>query len=148
MPHFRLIDEDKMTREGAELLRTRLHIRGGRRRLLEGKEQDGLVTLYDALSHGLLYFEIKQGSDKETEKDDGELFQRELAIARKLVHSGVLDDLDFVTRLCSLTEQAIDGKVPHMNLLEILKSMDNIMTRLGVMPFSEDDLPPEAPNTF
>lgn len=148
MPHFGLMDEDKMPREESELLRTRLHIRCGKRRLLEGKKQDGLVTLYDALSHALLYFEIKQGTEKETEKDNEELFQRELAIAGKLVRAGILDDLEFIIRFCSLTDQAIDGEVPHMSPQEILDNLDNIMTRLGVMPFSEDDLPPEDPDTF
>ncbi len=148
MPHFGLMNEDKMTCEEAELLRSRLHIRGGRRRLLEGKVNDGLVTLYDALSHGLRYYELKQDPEKETREDEGELHQQELSIARQLVHSGVLDDLNFVTRFCSIVDQAIDGIVPHISHRELLNSLDEIMTKLGVMPFSEDELPPEDPDTF
>jgi len=141
------MDEDKMSPAEAALLRARLHIRCGRRRLLEGKEEDGLATLYDALNHGLKYYALNRDLDV-GEEDGGGLHHRVLAIARQLVQAGILDDLDFVTRCCSLADHAVEGKVLSINPGEFLHGLDEIMTRLGVMPFAEGELPPEDPATF
>lgn len=148
MPHFGLMDENKLPPEQAALLRARLHIRAGKRRLLEGKEVDGLATLYDALSNGLRYYAMNHAQDLESTEDDSKFHQQELAIARKLVELGVLDDLDFITRFCSLIDQALDGLVPEINPQELLENLDKTMTSLGVMPFSENKLPPEAPGSL
>lgn len=148
MPHFGLMDKGKMSSEEAALLRARLHIRGGRRRLAEGKTGDALAVLYDALGHGLKYYAKHHGLEVETEKDDNELYHIEHAIARQLVQAGVLDDLDFITWFIHLADKAVAGTVPEVNSGELLDGLDEIMVQLGVMPFSESELPPEDPDTF
>src|SRR3989304_5857220 len=49
MPHAGLMDENTLGPVEGPLQRARLHIRGGRRRLRQGKTSAGIVTLYDAL---------------------------------------------------------------------------------------------------
>jgi len=59
MPHFGLMDETKMGKADAALMRARLHIRGGRRRLRQKKVAAGLVTLYDALLSAMRWYLLK-----------------------------------------------------------------------------------------
>ena len=53
MPHFGLMDPDKMDVYDAALLRSILHVRGGKKRLNEGKISAGVAALYDAVIHAL-----------------------------------------------------------------------------------------------
>ena len=145
MPHFGLLDEKKLTAEEAALLRARLHIRSGRRILKEGNTELALSILYDALGHGLKYYKIKHDLVVNIKGADDELHKNELAIARELMQSGVIADLDFIDRFCALINQALDSEVADLNPDEFLASFDAVMIRLGVMPFSEEELPPEAP---
>ncbi len=145
MPHFGLVDEKKLTAEEAALLRARLHIRSGRRILKEGNLELALSILYDALGHGLKYYKIKHELVVNIKEADDELHKNELAIARELRQSGVLADLDFIDRFCALINQALDGVVAELNPDEFLASLDAVMIRLGVMPFAEEELPPEEP---
>jgi len=50
MPHFGLMNERNMGPVEGPFLRARLHMRGGKRRLRQGKIAAGIVTLYDALN--------------------------------------------------------------------------------------------------
>ena len=57
MPHFGLMDtRDSFEKPEGALLRARLHIRGGKRRLRQGKISAGIVTLYDALLFALKWY--------------------------------------------------------------------------------------------
>ncbi len=49
MPHFGLMDEGSLGPVEGPLMRARLHIRGGKRRLRQGKIAAAIATLYDAL---------------------------------------------------------------------------------------------------
>ena len=57
MPHFGLMDATKMTEADASLLRSRLHMRGGKQRLQNGLFAAGIAALYElgALWHALLH---------------------------------------------------------------------------------------------
>lgn len=145
MPHFGLLDETKMTAAEAALLRARLHIRSGRRILKEGNSELALSILYDALGHALKYYKIKHNLVVNIKGTDAELHKNELAIARALMQSGVIADLDFIERFCVLINQALDGVVAELNPGDFLANFDAVMIRLGVMPFSEDELPSEEP---
>ena len=56
MPHFGLIDEEKLGPVQSLLMRARLHIRGGRLRLQQRQISLGIITLYDALCTALQWY--------------------------------------------------------------------------------------------
>ncbi|RJR22326.1 MAG: hypothetical protein C4581_01040 [Nitrospiraceae bacterium] len=147
MPHFGLIDNSLGPEEYA-LQRARLHIRGGKRRLRQGKISAGLVTLYDAAVFALDWYIasperrsklcIKEGEDL---KDDRTVFE-------VLKRSGVIDrsfDYDLFNKLI---EKSLEQELPDYDYRDILDNFESLMTGLGVMPFDESGLPPEDPSTF
>ena len=50
-----MVERDMEPEEGL-LLRCRLHIRGGRRRLRQGKIAAGIVTIYDAMTAAMEWY--------------------------------------------------------------------------------------------
>lgn len=148
MPHFGLMNEDALGPLEGPLQRARLHIRGGKRRLRQGKTAAGIVTLYDALSSAMQwYLAAPERRSKLVVSGDEDLLHDRTAYA-VLVRSGVLDgrfDFDGFDRL---TEQALVREMPGYDHREMLKGIEAVMEQLGVMPFNEADLPPEDPTTF
>ena len=148
MPHFGLMNEGELGPVEGPLQRAKLHMRGGKRRLRQGKIAAGIVTLYDALSSAMQWYLASQErrSKLVTARDEDLLHDRTAYAV--LVRSGVLDgrfDFDAFDRL---TEQALIQEMPGYDYRGLLKGVENVMTRLGVMPFDEADLPPEDPSTF
>jgi hypothetical protein len=128
--------------------RARLHIRGGKRRLRQGKIAAGIVTLYDSLLAAMEWYRntpehrdrlvVMQGDDLNDDK----------TVYAALVRSGVLDGkFDFVA-FDRLTERALDEELPGYDYDELLAGIESVMTQLGVMPFDEGSLPPEDPRTY
>ncbi|MEK6742948.1 MAG: hypothetical protein AABZ15_05035 [Nitrospirota bacterium] len=148
MPHFGLMNEDELGPVEGPLQRARLHMRGGKRRLRQGKTAAGIVTLYDALSSAMQwYLAVPERRSKLVAARDEDLLHDRTAYA-VLVRSGVLDgrfDFDAFDRL---TEKALDHEMPGFDFQEILEGVEAVMEQLGVMPFDEAYLPPEDPNTF
>ena len=62
MPHAGLMDERLLGPVEGPLQRARLHIRGGKRRLRQGKISAGIATLADALSASLEWFTYTEGN--------------------------------------------------------------------------------------
>jgi hypothetical protein len=149
MPHAGLMStkESFDSAEGA-LLRARLHIRGGRRRLRQGKVAAGIVTLYDALIFGLrFYFMIPQHRGP---LDPGESLDltEERAMIGVLRKGGVIDgdfDLDGFEEL---VDRAAWDEMADYDYRPMLSSLESFMTRIEVMPFDETLLPEEDPSTF
>jgi hypothetical protein len=147
MPHAGLMDEKTLGPVEGPRQRARLHIRGGRRRLRQGKISAGIVTLYDALlaamqsyaaSPGRMRLVIRAGEDVHDDK----------VLYTVLVRSGVLDGkLDF-SAFDRLTEKALNEEMPGYDYHALLAGIESVMTQLGVMPFEESQLPPEDPKTF
>ncbi|MFW9787661.1 MAG: hypothetical protein ACFFE2_11435 [Candidatus Thorarchaeota archaeon] len=143
MPHFGLID-DRLHPADAALLRARLHMRGGRIRLLDGRNEDGVAALYDAMVNAMLRFfdssELRQnltiGEDDDL-NDDRTLF----VILKK---SGVLDStvdvLDF-DYLRKKMDEAIEDELVEFNAHRFMHLFNRIMALLDVIPFDESDLP-------
>jgi len=148
MPHFGLMNEDELGPVEGPLQRARLHIRGGKRRLRQGKIAAGIVTLYDALSSAMQwYVALPERRAKLVAVKDEDLLHDRTAYA-VLVRAGVLDgrfDFDAFDRL---TEQALDHDIPGYDHREVLEGVEDVMEQLGVMPFDESALPPEDPKTF
>lgn len=148
MPHFGLMDESAMARDEAALLRARLHLRGGRRRMHQGKFAAAVATLYDALCSGMRWYILTARQESligmRAEIDhcaDHDLF-------RVLVAAGVLDDPNAFARLATLLDQCLVGLGPSLDPAEVMALIERWLTRLGVMPFDEGALPPEDPNTY
>jgi len=142
------MDEDALGPVQGPLQRAMLHVRGGRRRLRQGKISAGIVTFYDALSSAMQwYLALPARRSKLVVGGDEDLLDDRTAYA-VLIRSGVLDgrfDFDAFDRL---TEHALLNEMPGYDYRIILKGVEAVMEQLGVLPFEEEDLPPEDPNTF
>ena len=148
MPHAGLMNEREMTMEAGSLLRARLHLRSGKRRLRQGKISAGLVTLYDAVSAAMDWYlagpeRVKLLNIAETDnlKDENNIYS-------VLVRSGVLDRTLDYDKLDKLVERALLGEMEVFDYAELLETLNSFMTHLGVMPFDEDALPSEDPSTY
>ena len=149
MPHAGLMNEKDLGPMAGPLLRARLHIRGGRRRLRQGKISAGIVTLYDALEAAMRSYVDDPEKRGGLDIKEGEDLNKEAVLYRLLVRSGVLDGkLDFYA-FDGLTEKALSEEIPLVfDYRELLTGIESVMTQLGVMPFDEASLPPEDPKTF
>jgi hypothetical protein len=127
--------------------RARLHIRGGRRRLRQGKISAGIVTLYDALSAAMQAY---AASPVRTRLDirAGEDINDDKVLYVVLVRSGILDGSFDFEDFDRIAERALDEEMPGYDYHSLLAGIESVMTGLGVMPFDETLLPPEDSKTF
>jgi len=147
-PHAGLMDPELLGPEAAALLRARLHIRGGRRRLRQGKKEEGLVTIYDALTSAVDWYlecpERREGLAVISAED----LREDRSRYALLVRSEVLDgSFDFEGFDC-IVERALQGDGGEWDEAEVMAGVESVMTSLGIMPFDEGDLPQEDPHTF
>ncbi len=148
MPHFGLMDENKLGAAKGPLQRARLHIRGAKRRLRQGKIAAGIVTLYDALEGAMRSYIERPGRLAALGITNVRELNSEQELYGALVRAGVVDGaFDFEEFDC-LTEQALRDEIPAFDYTELLASLESVMTQLGVMPFDESLLPPEDPATY
>jgi len=148
MPHAGLMDEKTLGPVEGLRQRARLHIRGGKRRLRQGKISAGIVTLYDALEAAMRSYVDDPEKRGALDIREGEDLNKEAILYRLLVRSRVLDGkLDFYA-FDRLTEKALNEEMPSFDYRELLTGIESVMTQLGIMPFNEDALPPEDPKTF
>ncbi len=146
MPHFGLMEERILGPVTGPLQRARLHIRGGKRRLRQGKISAGIVTLYDAVVAAMEYYIADNRARLPLFR--GENLHDDKTMYRILVRAGVIDaGFDF-ERLDRLMERALSDDLAGYDYRDIVEEIDGIMARLGVMPFDEQLLPPEDPSTF
>ena len=148
MPHAGLMDEDALGPEAGPLMRAKLHIRAGKRRLRQGKISAGIVTLYDALLAAMQWYiasperrnglQIRAGDDMRDDKTGFSVLTR----------SDVLDGTFDYEAFDRLVEKAAHVEMPDYDYREMLEGIESVMTRLGVMPFDEAELPAEDPSTF
>jgi hypothetical protein len=148
MPHFGLMDATQMSEEEAALLRARLHIRGGRRRLRQGKLAAGMAALYDALSCAMRWYVLAPERRQRLHVREGEDLEHDRDVFLVLARSGILSDPSDFERLDAWLEQALAEESPSLDAAQILVHIEQLMTPLGVMPFDESSLPPEDPSTF
>jgi hypothetical protein len=147
MPHFGLID-DSLGPEEYALQRARLHIRGGKRRLRQGKISAGIVTLYDALVFALDWYIASSDRRCILRFAEGEDLKDDNTVFKVLKRSGVIDSSFDYGLFNKLVEKSLEQEMSDYDYREILKSFESLMTRLGVMPFDENELPPEDPSTY
>ena len=148
MPHAGLMDESALGPEAGPLQRARLHIRGGRRRLRQGKISAGILTLYDALLAAMKWYTASPERMNKLLINKEDDMADDKTVYSVLTRSGVLDgkfDYDAFDRL---VEKAMNEEMPGYDYTNILQGVESVMTQLGVMPFDEKKLPPEDPSTF
>jgi hypothetical protein len=147
-PHFGLLDEAEMSREEALQMRAKLHWRGGKRRMIENKIPEAVATLYDALLSAMRWYVLTRhtqqlGTAAEARLEDD---QEVIALLRR---AGVIDpsfDLAFLEETVNkaLLGQNLAGSTPGF----FMDQTEKLLTRLELLPFAEEALPPEDPNTF
>ncbi|NJD56341.1 MAG: hypothetical protein FIA94_08050 [Nitrospirae bacterium] len=140
-------EESFRTPEGA-LLRARLHIRAGRRRLGQGKVSAGIVTLYDALIFGLRWYLMVPQRREELQVSEGLDLLDEKAMLRVLESAGVVDGSFDLPAFDKLVERAAREELHDYDYRPMLSRFESLMTQIEVMPFDEAALPPEDPSTF
>jgi len=148
MPHAGLMDERLLGPVQGPFQRARLHMRGGRRRLRQGKIAAGIVTLYDAIEGGMRAYLADERNRPHLDVRAHENLNQERTMYAVLVRSGVLDGSFDFTAFDRLVEQALDRELPGYDYRELLVSIETLMTQLGVLPFDEASLPPEDPATY
>ncbi len=148
MPHAGLMDERALGPDVGPFLRARLHIRGGKRRLRQGKVPEGVITIYDALIAAMeWYFASPERrsrlviSKEDDLTDDKVLFEI-------LTRSGVLDGSFDYNAFNDVVEEILYHDLKEIEYGEILQGVEAVMVQLGIMPFDESKLPPEDPSTF
>jgi len=147
MPHFGLMDPDALGTEAAALQRARLHIRGGRRRLRQGKISAGLGTLYDALLFALDWYVASPDRRKNLPIQAEDNLRDDRTVFALLVKAGVIDGRFDYGVFKELVEAAPYESSVY-DYTETLNQVESVMVRLGVMPFQESELPAEDPSTY
>ena len=147
MPHFGLMDAEALGPEQAALQRARLHLRGGRRRLRQGKISAGVATLSDALSFAMEWF-CASPERRSRVRGTREEFLDDRALYAALVRAAVLDGTFDFDRFDLVLDRALATELPAAEAAGILEGVASVLTQLGVLPFDERELPPEDPGTF
>jgi hypothetical protein len=140
MPHSRIINSDKFGPARASLLRARLHIKSGKRRLSQGKISLGILTLYDALNSAMQWFIAVPENRKKLLVREEDNLNNDKTVFMILVRSGILDRNFDYDALDKLVDEALKQDMSHYDYTEMLKGIEYVMTKLGVMPFDEDEL--------
>ena len=149
MPHFGLMDNrDSFEKEEGALLRARLHIRGGKRRLRQGKISAGIVTLYDAFLFALRWYVASPERRKALSvREEDDLKDEKIVI--DILKRSKVPTADFdLDAFNALVDRASEEEMPDYDYSGMLRDFEAFMTKLGVMPFDEAELPPEDPATF
>ncbi len=146
MPHFGLMNPDKLDAGNSALLRAKLHVRGGKRRLSQGKITAGIAALYDAFSYGLQYKVLSTVMFRPVLKENPEKITDDKFLFSLLREAGMIDntfnepDFDFFSKTL---DDILEDRTSLFNQNLFLEKFNNIMTQLEVMPISENELPPE-----
>jgi len=142
------MNEDELGPLEGPLMRAKLHIRGGMRRLFQGKIPMGIITLYDALNSAIQWYIAEPERLNALRILEGENMKNDKTVYEVLTRSKVLDGgLDYA-EFEKLVDTALTEEMTGYDYSEFLKSLESVMIQLGVMPFDEDALPPEDPSTF
>ncbi len=143
MPHFGLLDEDALGPEASELQRARLHIRSARSRLNGGMVHEGISTMFDALLSSLRWYVISPARAAGLDVRQGEDLNDERVVCDVLKRSGVIEPSFDFGRICDIEDGLLEGGLKGLDHNALAGEMEAVMEALGVIPFDEDELPPE-----
>ncbi len=144
MPHFFLMDEDKLEPMEAAKIRCQLHIRGGLKLFELDKITHGIGTLYDSIFHAMQYYAHKHGWNLANhilrdEESLNSIFQE------KSVFPSSFDFLKLKSISELLIEQEIDENSMDKN--QVWQELKEILTILGTYPYDDTKLPEDDDNT-
>ena len=145
MPHYGLMDPTQMSEEDAALMRARLHIRGGKRRLQEGLKAAGIAALYDALLFGMHYYLARQERCEKIDLAENTDLWDAVALFHTLARTGIFDDPYAFDRFSLIVERALWQESFSFDADATLAEVERMLTKLGVIPFNENLLPRENP---
>jgi len=148
MPHAGLMNADKLGPEAAALLQARLHIRGGKRRLRQGKIAAGIVTLYDALASATEWFLLSPRPRAALVLKTEDNLNDDKTVFNVLVRSGVIGSEFDYEAFDRIVEKALHEDLSDYDYTALLKGIESVMMQLGVLPFDASSLPPEDPSTY
>lgn len=146
-PHFGMMDESKMSKVEALLLRCKLHWRGGVRRMRENKAPSGLATLYDALLSAMRWY-ILTNLQQELGDNAEEKLENERFVFSLLRRAGILDGSFDIKFVVETVDRALMEKDVSSDQERFMALLHHVLSRIGVLPFDEAELPPEDPSTF
>jgi hypothetical protein len=146
MPHAGLMEERNLGPVAGPLQRARLHLRGGKRRLRQGKISAGIAALYDAVTAAMEFY-VAENRERLPVAPGENLLDEKVAY-RALAKAGVVDRRFDFEAFDRLLERALSEELTGYDYRELVENIDAMMFRLGVMPFNEQALPPEDPSTF
>lgn len=139
MTHLGLIDE-KLPEVDQCLLRARLYIRKGKKRIKKGEISTGIMVLYDAFIFSLYWYFLSDKMLKPllingngTPNDEEHLYLILLSYGRI---SGTFDYDKFL----KLTTKALNNKLNKPECEMIIKEFDSFMEELEVIPYNENNL--------
>ncbi|MBF0505392.1 MAG: hypothetical protein HQL09_01030 [Nitrospirae bacterium] len=142
------MNADELGPEAAALQQAKLHIRGGKRRLRQGKIAAGIVTLYDALGSAMQWYLLLPGHRALLNISADDNLNDDKTIFDVLSRSGVLDRTFDYEAFDRVVDQALHESLSDYDYSAMLEGIESVMRQLGVMPFDESELPPEDPATF
>jgi hypothetical protein len=147
VPHFGLMDAAQMEEGPAALLRAQLHIRGGKRRLRQGQYAAGLAALFDALGFAMLWYVGRPENQSRLGTNHNSKLGDERDLFQILASAHVLQNISAYDQLYAVVESSLDDPLFRFDSQAELAKIEAWMTALGVMPFDENTLPPEDPET-
>lgn len=139
---YKLMDAGKITDARTALIRARLYLRGGKRRLQAGSPAEGIAALYHAVLFGMRYYIARHKSCESWVKsidpwDAAGLFH---ALARV----GLFDDPLTFNRFSLMVERALWQGPLLFDIDATLAEVEMMLTKLGVPPFNEATRPHET----
>lgn len=146
-PHFGLMDEAKMSKEEALLMRTKLHWRCGVRRMRESKTSAGLATLYDAVLSGMRWYILTNLQD-EAGEGIAEKIENERFVFFLLRKAAIIDSSFDLKFLEEIVDRALLEEDVSCDQDKAMAQMRQFLTRIGVLPFDESELPAEDPSVY
>ncbi|MFX0185730.1 MAG: hypothetical protein ACFE95_21815 [Candidatus Hodarchaeota archaeon] len=152
MPHFGLMNPDEMKPAEAAIMRAKLHVRGGMRRISQGKIEAGIAALHDAIisamQHSFFSNQLKE-SIKLTDNDFDITDEKDLfnILKKSKIIDNTFREQDF-SYLLTIIEKALDHQLNDFNHVVYFNKYNNLMNQLGIIPYNDQELPPEDPTTF
>jgi hypothetical protein len=142
------MDATKMTPADAALLRVRLHLRGGRRRIERGMLAPGIASLFDALRYAMRWYILFPEHRAQLGLQNGEEIREDEDLFALLVGAGVVDAAFDYAAFERLVERSLDDVAFQFDSARALAQIAKVMTELEIMPFDEAMLPPEIPGAL
>lgn len=138
MPFSDLIHTSQMSEKDEALKRARFRLRAGKRCLQCGSTAAGLMALYESLIFGMHYYIARhERCTSFVEKTD---LWDAVALCHALARAGVFDDPLTVNRFSLRVERALWQGSSLADSDITLTEVENLLTKLGVIPFNESAL--------